>query len=87
MSSVASPIVFPLSRTSSGGHSVDISGAFSGEAIAFKRSSRQKFASRALLKRSGFEEIGIHRRHGQLDGRWRDCVIIELLLGAGEKQQ
>jgi feruloyl-CoA synthase len=31
-------------------------------------------ASRALLKGLGFEEIGIHRRHGQLDGRWRDCV-------------
>jgi phosphinothricin acetyltransferase len=43
-------------------------------------------ASRALLKGLGFEEIGIHRRHGQLDGRWRDCVIVERLLdrGAGE---
>jgi L-amino acid N-acyltransferase YncA len=38
-------------------------------------------ASRALLKCLGFEEIGIHRRHGQLDGRWRDCVIVERLLG------
>jgi len=38
-------------------------------------------ASRALLKGLGFEEIGIHRRHGQLDGRWRDCVIVERLLG------
>ena len=40
-------------------------------------------ASRALLKGLGFEEIGIHRRHGQLDGRWRDCVIVERLLGSG----
>jgi phosphinothricin acetyltransferase len=40
-------------------------------------------ASRALLKGLGFEEIGIHRRHGQLDGRWRDCVIVERLLGRG----
>jgi hypothetical protein len=34
------------------------------------------------------EEIGIHR-HGQLDGRWRDCVIVERLLGngAGEGHQ
>jgi GNAT superfamily N-acetyltransferase len=40
-------------------------------------------ASRALLKELGFEEIGIHRRHGQLDGRWRDCVIVERLLGTG----
>ena len=37
-------------------------------------------ASRSLLKSLGFEEIGIHRRHGQLDGRWRDCVIVERLL-------
>jgi phosphinothricin acetyltransferase len=39
--------------------------------------------SRALLKRLGFEEIGIHRRHGKLDGNWRDCVIVERLLDAG----
>ena len=38
-------------------------------------------ASRALLKGLGFEEIGTHRRHGQLDGRWRDCVVVERLLG------
>ena len=37
-------------------------------------------ASRALLKRLGFSEIGTHRRHGKLDGIWRDCVIVELLL-------
>jgi L-amino acid N-acyltransferase YncA len=37
-------------------------------------------ASRALLKGLGFAEIGIHRRHGQLDGVWRDCVIVERLL-------
>ena len=40
-------------------------------------------ASRALLKGLDFEEIGIHRRHGQLEGRWRDCVIVERLLGKG----
>jgi phosphinothricin acetyltransferase len=38
-------------------------------------------ASRALLKGLGFEEIGIHRRHGKLDGIWRDCVIVERLVG------
>ena len=40
-------------------------------------------ASRALLKDLEFEEIGTHRRHGQLDGRWRDWVIVERLLGKG----
>jgi L-amino acid N-acyltransferase YncA len=37
-------------------------------------------ASRALLSRLGFEEIGVHRRHGRLDGIWRDCIIVERLL-------
>ena len=40
--------------------------------------------SRALLKGLGFAEIGIHRRHGRLDGLWRDCVIVERLLEAGD---
>jgi phosphinothricin acetyltransferase len=43
----------------------------------------ENLASRALLKRLGFEEIGTHRRHGKLDGRWRDCVIVERLLDTG----
>ena len=46
-------------------------------------------ASRALLKGLGFSEIGVHRRHGKLDGLWRDCVIVERLLegGADEDQK
>jgi L-amino acid N-acyltransferase YncA len=24
--------------------------------------------------------VGVYRRHAQLDGRWRDCVIVERLL-------
>jgi L-amino acid N-acyltransferase YncA len=32
----------------------------------------ENLASRALLKGLGFEEIGTHRRHGKLDGHWRD---------------
>ena len=43
-------------------------------------------ASRALLKGLGFEEIGLHRRHGQLDGRWRDCIIIERLLNKSDTE-
>jgi phosphinothricin acetyltransferase len=43
----------------------------------------ENIASRALLKGLGFEEIGIHRRHGKLDGLWRDCVIVERLLDTG----
>jgi hypothetical protein len=25
--------------------------------------------------------VGVYRRHGKLDGAWRDCVIVERLLG------
>jgi len=28
----------------------------------------------------GFREVGVYRRHGQLDGVWRDVVIVEKLL-------
>jgi L-amino acid N-acyltransferase YncA len=38
-------------------------------------------ASRALLRSVGFREVGVYRRHARLDGEWRDCVIVERLLG------
>jgi len=38
-------------------------------------------ASRGLLKATGFREVGIYEKHGQLDGVWRDVVIVERLLG------
>jgi L-amino acid N-acyltransferase YncA len=38
-------------------------------------------ASRALMVKVGFREVGVYRRHGKLDGVWRDCVIVERLLG------
>jgi L-amino acid N-acyltransferase YncA len=37
-------------------------------------------ASRALLRRVGFREVGIYERHGKLRGTWRDTVIVERLL-------
>lgn len=37
-------------------------------------------ASRALLKAVGFREVGIYEKHAQLDGRWRDVVIVERLI-------
>jgi phosphinothricin acetyltransferase len=38
-------------------------------------------ASRALCRATGFREVGVYRNHGKLDGEWRDCVIVEKLLG------
>ena len=37
-------------------------------------------ASRALLCRLGFREVGVYEKHAQLDGVWRDVVIVERLL-------
>ena len=37
-------------------------------------------ASLALMARMGFEEIGVHRNHGKLEGVWKDCVIVERLI-------
>jgi L-amino acid N-acyltransferase YncA len=38
-------------------------------------------ASRAVHRTAGFEEVGVQRRHGRLDGHWKDCVLVERLLG------
>ena len=43
-------------------------------------------ASRALCARLGFREVGLYRRHAQLDGVWRDCVIVERLLGEARNE-
>lgn len=38
-------------------------------------------ASIRLVERCGFSSVGTHRRHGQLDGKWRDVLVVERLLG------
>jgi phosphinothricin acetyltransferase len=40
-------------------------------------------ASRRLVAAHGFREVGVHLRHGWLDGRWRDVLVVELLLVPG----
>ena len=40
-------------------------------------------ASLAVHERCGFRVVGVYRRHGKLDGAWRDCVIVERLLDRG----
>jgi len=37
-------------------------------------------ASRGLLGQMGFREVGVYERHAQLDGVWRDVVIVERLI-------
>jgi L-amino acid N-acyltransferase YncA len=43
-------------------------------------------ASRAIHVAAGFHEVGIQRRHGRLDGRWKDCVLVERLLGDAQSK-
>src|SRR3954468_22436983 len=38
-------------------------------------------ASLKLHRAAGFTEVGVQRRHGRLDGEWKDTVLVERLLG------
>jgi L-amino acid N-acyltransferase YncA len=40
----------------------------------------ENVASLALHERCGFRVVGTYRRHGKLEGEWRDCVIVERML-------
>ena len=40
-------------------------------------------ASIALVRACGWLDVGVHRRHGRLDGEWKDVLVVEKLLGAG----
>jgi phosphinothricin acetyltransferase len=37
-------------------------------------------ASRALCKSCGFREVGTYEKHGKLDGKWLDTIIVEKLI-------
>jgi L-amino acid N-acyltransferase YncA len=39
-------------------------------------------AVRALNKLMGVREVGVYEKHGQLDGIWRDVIIVERLIPA-----
>lgn len=34
-----------------------------------------------LFERAGYATVGTHRRHGLLDGEWKDVVVLEKLIG------
>jgi phosphinothricin acetyltransferase len=38
-------------------------------------------ASLAAHRAAGFHEVGVQLRHGRLDGAWKDCMLVERLLG------
>jgi phosphinothricin acetyltransferase len=42
----------------------------------------ENVASRAACRSVGFREVGIYKAHGQLEGIWKDCVIVERIVGS-----
>jgi phosphinothricin acetyltransferase len=60
----------------------------SSEAGLHKLVSRifpENVASRGLCRALGFREVGVYQEHGQLEGVWKDCVIVERLTAAREE--
>ena len=41
----------------------------------------ENVASRAACRSVGFREVGTYEAHGELEGVWKDCVIVERILG------
>jgi L-amino acid N-acyltransferase YncA len=41
---------------------------------------RENMRSLRMIDTQGFRQVGVYRRHAQLDGVWRDVVIVEKLL-------
>ena len=80
--------VYVAARARGRGVGRELLGALCGEAERrglhklIGRTFALNAASRALARAAGFREIGLERRHGQIDGEWRDCVPVERLLGA-----
>ena len=40
----------------------------------------ENHASRRLIRSMGFREVGTYEKHAQLDGVWRDVIIVERLI-------
>jgi phosphinothricin acetyltransferase len=38
-------------------------------------------ASIAMVLACRWREVGVHRRHGRLDGEWKDVLVVERLVG------
>lgn len=43
-------------------------------------------ASLALARKLGFREVGTYRNHAQLEGVWKDVVIVERLMGSAANE-
>lgn len=43
--------------------------------------------SRNLCRASGFREVGTYIKHAQLDGIWRDVIIVERLIESNQRSE
>jgi phosphinothricin acetyltransferase len=77
--------VDPASRRSGVGRALMDAVAEAAEARGYYKLVGKIFASNApsiaLVKACGWREVGVHRRHGRLDGEWKDVLVVERLLG------
>lgn len=80
----ASVYVAPRARGHGFGTRLTEELASAAEEIGFHKMIGKLFtdnvASIRLVERCGFTSVGLHRRHGKLDGTWRDVVVVERLL-------
>jgi len=70
-------------RTGAGRRAMEGLVVASREAGLHKLLSRvfpENVASLGLLRELGFREVGVHEKHGKLDGEWKDVVAVELLI-------
>ena len=51
-----------------------------GFAKLVSRVFTDNMASRNLLRSLGFREVGVYEKHGKLEGKWLDTVIVEYLI-------
>jgi phosphinothricin acetyltransferase len=78
--------VAPLARGRGAGRRALEALLAEAEAAGFHKLTSRVFASnatsRALLASLGFREVGLHEKHGKLEGTWHDIVVVERLLPA-----
>src|SRR5215208_1556432 len=81
----ATMYVDPDSRRSGIGRALMEAVAAAAQERGYYKLIGKIFASNAasieLVRACGWREVGVHRRHGRLDGEWKDVVVVERLLG------
>jgi L-amino acid N-acyltransferase YncA len=77
--------VDPAARRSGAGRALMEAVAEAAEARGYYKLVGKIFTSNApsiaLVKDCGWHEVGVHHRHGRLDGEWKDVLVVERLLG------